>query len=749
VKRSAFIVFALVHFLSYGQNSIDKWVFGRGQVMDFTTVPPSFSTTSWSPNTNVNGAMDGNSSSAYYNKDGELLIYFLNGKYYDSSGAVLSGGMVPNYYSNVEAGDRYPVKNSCFLKSFNSDTIYHYYHFQSPSTMVLNGGYSFFNSIKLNRLFFNGNQWLIQDLDTLSALGNSGYDYCSVPVVSELAFTNQILLAHWRTGAYYDVKMLEITNQGFKTPLATSVHVQFNKQLDSLYALRVLHFSPLTQKIIGLTSFNLPRHYWRFYTWHNMGGANYVKDPLTFPLVFPERFDTTAYQRIQVIKSTLSNDGRYLFCLTREMGDPANFVLPVNSSHLFRYDLLSADSLEFVLNAREIRLDTVVPWYKISDLQVGPDNHLYFNIGESQQYSNYSCRRISRVLNACEPDTSLISVQLNFATLTPYTVYHSFPSLSSAQTLPRPFQLITNCSDSVRFQFNLKNVPDSVWWDFGAPVLGAQNHSDVLHPWVRYPGGGSYYVTVELWLRGQLLRTMGDTIEVNPSPHVSLPNDTLLCHGQGLTLDAAQGFAANYLWSTGSTDSTLVASQTGTYWVQVHNNCGTVYDTVNVAVIDPPVAVLRDTVLCDEWTHVLQVYADSANYLWSTGDTLPGIMPKTSNTYWVDITNPCGQIRDQAEIEVRRCMCNVWIPSAFTPNGDGVNESFEIKAECRDFEFTLDVFDRWGNHVYHQTQLDVPWNGTLNGQPVPNGVYTYRIQYWGREPGGLRWRDLMGTVIVQ
>jgi gliding motility-associated-like protein len=91
----------------------------------------------------------------------------------------------------------------------------------------------------------------------------------------------------------------------------------------------------------------------------------------------------------------------------------------------------------------------------------------------------------------------------------------------------------------------------------------------------------------------------------------------------------------------------------------------------------------------------------------------------------------------------------VWIPSAFTPNGDGVNESFEIKAECRDFEFTLDVFDRWGNHVYRQTQLDAPWNGTFNGQPVPNGVYAYRIQYWGREPGGLRWRDLMGTVIVQ
>jgi hypothetical protein len=261
--------------LSYGQNSIDKWVFGRGQVMDFTTVPPSFSTTSWSANSNAYGAMDGNSSSAYYTKDGALLIYFLNGKYYDSSGAVLPGGTVPNYYSNVEAGDRYPVKNSCFLKSLQSDTIYHYYHFVLPLVQRSSvQPYSFFNNIKLNKLYFNGSAWSIEDLDLLSATGNSGYDYCSVPVVSELAFTNQILVAHWRTGAYYDVKMLEITNQGFKTPLATSAHVQFNKQLDSLYALRVLHFSPLTQKIVGLTSFNLPRHYWRFYTWHNTGSAN-------------------------------------------------------------------------------------------------------------------------------------------------------------------------------------------------------------------------------------------------------------------------------------------------------------------------------------------------------------------------------------------------------------------------------------------------------------------------------------------
>ena len=147
------------------------------------------------------------------------------------------------------------------------------------------------------------------------------------------------------------------------------------------------------------------------------------------------------------------------------------------------------------------------------------------------------------------------------------------------------------------------------------------------------------------------------------------------------------------------------------------------YDTVNLAVIDPPVAVLRDTVLCDEWSYVLQVYADSANYLWSTGDTLPGIVPKSSNTYWVEITNPCGQIRDEAEIEVRRCMCNVWIPSAFTPNGDGVNDRF-LPLEDYPGQGLLTVHNRWGQKVFTTASVTSGWSGA----DAPDGTYFWTLE---------------------
>jgi gliding motility-associated-like protein len=739
LKRNAFILLALVHFLSYGQNSIDKWVFGRGQVMDFTTVPPSFSTTSWSSSSSLYSPYDGNSSSAYYDNLGNLLIYFLNGKYYDSSGVLIPGGQVPHYFNQgPTSGYNVRANTSCFFKSPLSDTVFHVYAYQdstSPPTPAFNG-HSSYSRLRLNTVTFDGAGWSITHLDDESGPVGTGFFNWFYPFSEDVSSKN-ILFAHLPSSSI--LTPYTINGQGFNL-FSSPQFNQFDLQLDSLNSFRTLHYEPITNRFVGLTAYTITdRSKWRLWTWTNNGNLNFSRDSLAYPVVWPRAIGAAAYANFQVRLSSLSPDGRYFFGLaTRHSIDSRCYII--------RYDLLSADSLDFVAKAALIDLDTILNYPYVQDMRVGPDNNLYFSILESPMLNNSGNRRIARILYACEPDTSLISVQLNFATRPVLSVYQSFPTLSSNQTIPRPFQLITNCSDSVQFQFNLKNVPDSVWWDFGAPVLGAQNHSDVMHPWVRYPGGGTFYVSVELWLRGQLLRTMGDTIEVSPSPHVSLPNDTLLCRGQGLTLDARQGFAANYLWSTGSTDSTLVASQTGTYWVQVQNDCGTVRDTFNLVVIDPPHAQLRDTVLCDEWTHVLQVYADSANYLWSTGDTLPGIMPKTSNTYWVEITNPCGQIRDQAEIEVRRCMCNVWIPSAFTPNGDGVNESFEIKAECRDFEFTLDIFNRWGAHLYRQTDLNQPWDGRVNGQVVPNGIYTYRIQYWGREPEGLRWRDYSGTV---
>ncbi len=68
----------------------------------------------------------------------------------------------------------------------------------------------------------------------------------------------------------------------------------------------------------------------------------------------------------------------------------------------------------------------------------------------------------------------------------------------------------------------------------------------------------------------------------------------------------------------------------------------------------------------------------------------------------------------------------IYVPTAFTPDGDGLNECFEIKGVGFD-SFEMKVFDRWGNMVFYTESIEDCWDGTINGQPAPQAVYTYSI----------------------
>jgi gliding motility-associated-like protein len=72
---------------------------------------------------------------------------------------------------------------------------------------------------------------------------------------------------------------------------------------------------------------------------------------------------------------------------------------------------------------------------------------------------------------------------------------------------------------------------------------------------------------------------------------------------------------------------------------------------------------------------------------------------------------------------------NVFIPNMFTPNGDGINDTWGPKMSEYDKEgYKLSIFDRWGQLVFYTTSTDITWDGTVNGKRVaPNTVYSYRI----------------------
>jgi gliding motility-associated-like protein len=67
------------------------------------------------------------------------------------------------------------------------------------------------------------------------------------------------------------------------------------------------------------------------------------------------------------------------------------------------------------------------------------------------------------------------------------------------------------------------------------------------------------------------------------------------------------------------------------------------------------------------------------------------------------------------------------VPNAFTPNGDGRNDCFRVLYWPAVTRFELTVYNRWGQPVFHSTDIDACWSGMTNGRPGPQGTYVYLI----------------------
>ena len=139
----------------------------------------------------------------------------------------------------------------------------------------------------------------------------------------------------------------------------------------------------------------------------------------------------------------------------------------------------------------------------------------------------------------------------------------------------------------------------------------------------------------------------GDTINVNlkPKPHVSLGSDINFCAGESAVLSPAGPSSRHFLWSTGSTSSSITVTSTGAYWVKVDSAGCSGSDTVNVAVTPIPVVDLGpDQNVCMGIPVVfksLKTYTTPV-YLWSTTSTSPEITVGSSGKYWLSVSvNGC------------------------------------------------------------------------------------------------------------
>ena len=185
-----------------------------------------------------------------------------------------------------------------------------------------------------------------------------------------------------------------------------------------------------------------------------------------------------------------------------------------------------------------------------------------------------------------------------------------------------------------------------------------------------------------------------------------------------------------YSWSNGSTAQTIPVSYSGDYWVQVNNNGCIGTDTINVKIWqEVHVSLGADTFICPGSQLQIEAGTGFKNYAWIPGGANNHFIAiDQPGTYSVIVTDINGCTGISSKLVREFCPDNIYLPSAFSPNKDRNNETFNAVGEGI-MAFHLYVFDRWGELVFESQDIAYGWVGTYNGANAPEGAYIYRVDY--------------------
>jgi len=144
--------------------------------------------------------------------------------------------------------------------------------------------------------------------------------------------------------------------------------------------------------------------------------------------------------------------------------------------------------------------------------------------------------------------------------------------------------------------------------------------------------------------------------------------------------------------------------------------------------LKPRFTLGSDQVVCPGNTLVLSPALNAAWQLnWQDGSAASTFTITQPGLYSLTATNNCGSTSD--DIIVSKGVCKVFMPSAFTPNNDGLNDYFKALGTETVTKFDLRIFNRWGEMVFQTTDKSKGWNGKLGGIDQSSAVFVYTLQY--------------------
>jgi gliding motility-associated-like protein len=220
-------------------------------------------------------------------------------------------------------------------------------------------------------------------------------------------------------------------------------------------------------------------------------------------------------------------------------------------------------------------------------------------------------------------------------------------------------------------------------------------------------------------------------LTVNPKPLPNLGPDKDICSNS--TVMVTPGTFTNYVWQDMSTDDVFNITAPGLFWVRVTNNFNcTATDSIKINTIIPgPGNFLKATdSICNNDKLTLQPVSAFKNYMWSTGEIQNKIIVASPGEYWLKVTDTNGCTgTDTISVFPKECISGVYIPTAFTPNGDGKNDYFKAIVYGKTVSFQLKVFNRFGEIVFQSNDPYKSWDGRTKGAPYSTTVFVWLCSY--------------------
>ncbi|SRR6266496_5242591 len=211
---------------------------------------------------------------------------------------------------------------------------------------------------------------------------------------------------------------------------------------------------------------------------------------------------------------------------------------------------------------------------------------------------------------------------------------------------------------------------------------------------------------------------------------------------EGVLLKAPTKSAAVYQWYrdsiaiAGATDSIYAVPDlngNGNYNVRIISgaDCET---SEPLSVLISKLATLKfvtDTSDCEDQKITIAPATPGILYNWSGSATDTSVTINQPGNYNITAYDSNGCTKSfTVNVQKKICgHCEVFVPDAFSPNGDGVNDLFKAQSYCNVDDYDLQIYNRWGTKIFETKDINTGWDGTINGINEPLGTYVYIVRF--------------------